>query len=260
MRLPLDAPLAEVQRRDPEARFYFCGDYCDRGPDTRGVVERLLPMVQSGQAVCCRGNHDDIFDLILNGQSESQRPGLRADPRDVDDAISQFWNEGLLDTFASYGIDLNATWDGPAAAVREAAERVPESHRSFFRTLPLVADEPDFFVVHASWPSDYPDEPGQMAASLDRQDGLRHEVLWGRYDGPQVRTVKPLWTRPGYVGHTPTWLYVRGNVEGARPGGVLFGEKLTLVDTAAFQATGRLSAVCHETQDVVQVHHSGEVL
>src|SRR4051794_20938618 len=65
---PLKALLNAVHNRDPESVFYFVGDYVNRGPDSRGVVDMLLN-IPDDRAKMIRGNHDDIFDLILNGKS-----------------------------------------------------------------------------------------------------------------------------------------------------------------------------------------------
>src|SRR5260370_21595103 len=44
------------------ARFVFLGDYIDRGPDSRGVVEFLMQrqMAQPDMLVCLRGNHEQL--------------------------------------------------------------------------------------------------------------------------------------------------------------------------------------------------------
>jgi serine/threonine protein phosphatase 1 len=97
MSRPLRALLAELERRDPQAMFYFVGDFVNRGPDSRGVVDLLLSLPGS-RARFCRGNHDDIFDLILNGKSYASG----ADPVPV---FSWFMAHGLDRTLASYGID-----------------------------------------------------------------------------------------------------------------------------------------------------------
>lgn len=54
----LDALLAIV-RPTPDDRLVFLGDYVDRGPDTRGVLDRLLALRQSHpNTIFLRGNHE----------------------------------------------------------------------------------------------------------------------------------------------------------------------------------------------------------
>ena len=61
MRAALERLLEAVGRVDPSARFYFVGDYVNRGPDARGVIDLLLSLTN---ARFVRGNHDDIFDRV----------------------------------------------------------------------------------------------------------------------------------------------------------------------------------------------------
>src|SRR4051812_45545776 len=36
----------------------FLGDYIDRGPDSKGVLDRLIELRRSLDVVCLRGNHE----------------------------------------------------------------------------------------------------------------------------------------------------------------------------------------------------------
>ena len=209
---PLTTLLAAIDDLDPDHQLYFCGDYCDRGPDTRGVVDALIPLVESGRAVCVRGNHDDVFDLCLNRHSlaSGEATGGSATEQDVKEAVRLFWREGLLETMRSYGVDLSQVGrmigdrGGIDAWVQEQFARVPESHRRFFRTLPAVAETDGFFVAHATWPPELADGPlGGMNALLAKDALLRHDTIWGRYVASQLRSRKA-WSRRGYFGHTPT--------------------------------------------------------
>ena len=53
----LDTLLAAVAPR-PDDLLITLGDYVDRGPDSRGVLDRLLRIRQTGRLVALRGNHD----------------------------------------------------------------------------------------------------------------------------------------------------------------------------------------------------------
>ena len=39
----------------------FLGDYVDRGPDSKGVLDRLMAWSESLQMVCLRGNHEQMM-------------------------------------------------------------------------------------------------------------------------------------------------------------------------------------------------------
>src|SRR5687768_1050297 len=91
---PLRAVLEAVSRRDPTPRFYFVGDYVNRGPESRAVLDLLLGL---SDAAFVRGNHDDVFDLVLHGTCYDCHP---AAPDSVS-AFAWFMNHGLATTFGS---------------------------------------------------------------------------------------------------------------------------------------------------------------
>ena len=95
---PLEALLEAVRKVDASPRWYFVGDYINRGPDAKGVIDLLLELPD---AQFVRGNHDDIFDTVLHG--ESYAPHL-VEGNPVS-AFKWFMQHGLADTFMSYGVD-----------------------------------------------------------------------------------------------------------------------------------------------------------
>ena len=274
MALPLETLIEAVRRRDSDAVFYFCGDYCDRGPETHTVVDQLLELAAVDRAFFVRGNHDEIFDLVLNRQgfASGADVGAEVSKEAIREAATLFLGEGLLETLVSYGADMNEL--GKARGERKAIDdwlaaavsNVPVPHRRFFRGLPAVVETDDFAVVHACWPPDYVDESGAMNGRCARDEQLRHDVIWARYTSSQITSEKQ-WNRVIYVGHTPTMTYYsppkllgRRPKLLDRPGDVIFGNQLVLCDTGCFAPDGRLSAVCHETSDVIQVHRTGDLL
>jgi serine/threonine protein phosphatase 1 len=244
--------LDAVAKRDGSPRFYFVGDYVNRGPDSRRVIDLLLTL---RDARFVRGNHDDVFDLVLHGSCYD--PHAAAPHAGA--AFSWFMNHGLANTFTSYGVDL-AHLEAVARAptpqrLRELASAVPEAHRRFVRELPPVVEEPDLFVAHAMWNPDDPDDSPGVGAALQASKRLRHQVLWGRYLHHDIRRAKR-WTRTGYFGHTPVETYGPAFHRGRNV--PLRGPKLVLLDTAAaLNAGGRLSAFCAETTELVQTDRRG---
>ena len=252
---PLRALIDEVRRRDPAPRFLFVGDYVNRGPESRGVVDFLLAMPD---ARFVRGNHDDVFDLVLHGTCYDPD----ASAPDAPSAFAWFMNHGLASTFTSYDVDFavleEAARRPTPQKVARIAEAVPEPHRRFFRALPPVIEEPDLFVAHALWHADEPDDRPDLAGRLQAVRRLRHQVLWGRYADSEVRRPKR-WRRTGYFGHTPVETFGHG-LHGGR-NVPIFGRQMVLLDTAAaLTPAGRLSAVCAETGAVVQADRTGSVV
>jgi serine/threonine protein phosphatase 1 len=56
-RAALDTLLGFVQPK-PTDQLVFLGDYVDRGPDSKGVLDRLIELRRQHDIVCLRGNHE----------------------------------------------------------------------------------------------------------------------------------------------------------------------------------------------------------
>lgn len=111
-------------RRD--SLVVFLGDYIDRGPDSRGVVDTILELQQYCRVVCLLGNHELMLREFLDG-SDSRR-------------VARFIYNGGSATLASY-----ADHDGVFV--------MPEEHRDFFDSLQYHFIEGEFCFVHAGLPT-----------------------------------------------------------------------------------------------------------
>ncbi|MGA6876196.1 polynucleotide kinase-phosphatase [Streptomyces pratensis] len=61
----------------PEGRTaVFVGDLVDRGPDSPGVLRRVMSMVSSGDALCVPGNHENKLGRYLKGRRVQHSHGL----------------------------------------------------------------------------------------------------------------------------------------------------------------------------------------
>ena len=127
----------------------FLGDYVDRGPDVRGVIERLVALAadQAVRTVFLRGNHEDML-LGYLGHPGRYGEAFLANGGDV--------------TLRSYGVGGT-----PSPARFETA--LPAAHLEFLLATRLLHVEGDYLMVHAGV---RPDRP------LDRQTA--HDLLWIR--------------------------------------------------------------------------------
>jgi serine/threonine protein phosphatase 1 len=138
--------LADLLRRiedDAAARaaaqktLVFVGDYVDRGPDSRGVVDILLTGLPEGfQVHFLKGNHEALLLDFL------------ADPRRLDHWLMN----GGGATMTSYGVDIAQLENMGAApeAWRDAlASLLPDDHLRFFERLTLQVSVGDYLFVHA---------------------------------------------------------------------------------------------------------------
>lgn len=124
----LEAALAAIERHahGVSARTVFLGDYVDRGPDSRAVVERLMSLQADGGVVCLKGNHEALMVQAFTD-------GRRGD-------FARWRAYGSGPTLRSYGV---------AEAIEAPADQVPRDHIRWMAGLPLTTADPQRVYVHA---------------------------------------------------------------------------------------------------------------
>jgi serine/threonine protein phosphatase 1 len=127
----------------------FLGDYVDRGPDVRGVVERLLELadIPGIRSVFLRGNHEDML-LGYLGREGHYGEAFLANGGDV--------------TVRSYGVSGR-----PSPGRFESA--LPARHLEFLAGTKLLHGEGDYLMVHAGIRPD---------RALGEQ--VPHDLIWIR--------------------------------------------------------------------------------
>ncbi|WP_234538637.1 polynucleotide kinase-phosphatase [Streptomyces shenzhenensis] len=90
----LEALLAKLGYTDgvhPEGRTaVFVGDLVDRGPDSPGVLRRVMSMVRSGNALCVPGNHENKYGRHLKGRKVQHTHGLAETVEQMDRESEEF--------------------------------------------------------------------------------------------------------------------------------------------------------------------------
>jgi len=131
------ADAADALRRGVSCLIVYLGDYVDRGPDSRGVLDRLTGPAPEGMARrFLRGNHEAV---MLNFLTEPA-------------AVAEWLDFGGLETLQSYGVRV-ALGVGGAERIRQfgaaLAERLPDAHRRFLASLEPMIVLGDYAFVHA---------------------------------------------------------------------------------------------------------------
>lgn len=145
--------IAGEEKDGVPAQLVFLGDYLDRGPDSRGVVERLISLGrQRPETVFLKGNHEGYFLNFLDDPV--------ANPHWID------W-EGADETMWSYGVRHGGV--ARDQVVRALNEQMPPAHREFLRSLELTRVFGDYLFVHAGL------KPGVPLEEQNEQD-----LLWIR--------------------------------------------------------------------------------
>ena len=124
-----------------DAPVVHLGDLNDRGPDTRGVIDRLVAGVAGGEPwIVLLGNHDRMFRNFLQDGRVGDA-GLREDQHWLQPSL------GGIATLASYGVRVEGR---PLPQVRAAAQAaVPDEHVAFLAGRPLWHATDELLFVHA---------------------------------------------------------------------------------------------------------------
>jgi serine/threonine protein phosphatase 1 len=152
----------------------FVGDYIDRGPDSRGVVEQVLALREGawpGPVVTLRGNHEDLM-------LDEERTRKQYD--------AGLWLEnGGVETIRSYRCEISRAEFRAGVGL----SFLPDAHRVFFGSLDLWYEDAHALYVHAGM------RPGYLPDSSSERELLwiRDEFIYSSYE----------WGKPVVFGHTP---------------------------------------------------------
>jgi serine/threonine protein phosphatase 1 len=179
----LDRMVEEIARdieRHPRADSLTVtlGDYVDRGPDSRGVLDRLARNPFPTDYIALKGNHEELFETFVT------RP-----------EIGPQWRRfGGLETLHSYKVPVaplmvGKGFDEAAEALRQA---LPQAHSAFLEGLKLSLTVGGYFLCHAGV------RPG---VPLEKQKA--EDLLWIR---DEFLSSKAQFGKTIVHGHTPTQL------------------------------------------------------
>jgi serine/threonine protein phosphatase 1 len=126
----------EVIQLDASDTLYLLGDYVDRGPDSKGVVDYIINLQHNGYSVIpLMGNHEDMMIDSMAGSNH----------------FHEWMRNGGASTLDSFGLEhviiegLKTGW------------KLPENYLEFFRGLKLYIELEDFILVHAGLDLSLPD-------------------------------------------------------------------------------------------------------
>lgn len=135
----LDTVLAKLDEfgLDSGETLVFLGDYVDRGPDTAGVINRLIEL-RDGRpnTVFLRGNHEQ---LMLDARQRFDPDFNGSNPAGNCESGIYWFGEGGTETLKSYGAKQGRHW----------TQLVPEEHWQFLLSTQLEHEEGTYKFVHA---------------------------------------------------------------------------------------------------------------
>ena len=95
------------------------GDYVDRGPDSKGVIDFLLNLRKTHEVVTLRGNHEIMMLEAVHSET----------------CLNSWLGFGGKESLASYGSSF---------------DEVPEAHWEFMKKVNATHETENHFFVHAN--------------------------------------------------------------------------------------------------------------
>jgi serine/threonine protein phosphatase 1 len=152
----------------PSDMIVFLGDYIDRGPDTKGVLDTLLEMEATRpNTIFLRGNHEQ---MILDARERFDQGFCANNPLGTSETGLFWFTEGAKETLRSYEGSSSIHW----------CRRIPEQHWQFMVRTRMQFELSPYLFVHA----------GIVPA----------RVVWTEFDGIPVDP--RLWIRDQFIGST----------------------------------------------------------
>lgn len=159
--------IALLEKLEPfrDRRFIFIGDYIDRGPDSKQVVDLMLDLEKKIDCIFLRGNHEQmLLDALMNND------------------MSLWLMNGGRTTINSY------------TSGRSDKLILPDDHKEFYESTRMFYETPDYFFVHAGI------SPAKTIEESLKDDKLEEEFLWER---SHLDAFETPWEKTVVFGHTP---------------------------------------------------------
>jgi serine/threonine protein phosphatase 1 len=120
--------LETVENLTAADRVIFIGDFVDRGPASKEVVDRLLAFKSKFKnSIFLKGNHEDmLLDFLGFGGSHG----------------AVYLSNGGIETLQSYGLDNDS-------GIKDLFNKMPLSHLNFFKSLDSLVVIGEYIFAHA---------------------------------------------------------------------------------------------------------------
>lgn len=148
----------DEMRGETDTRLLFLGDYIDRGPNSRAVVELMMKLdIADDRVVFLMGNHEETLLATADGHRR---------------AATLLHQMGGRETLLSYGVSAHDYDVADAAGIVDLVRSaIPEDHLSWLRLLRSSYAVGDYMFVHAG-----------IRPGVPLKDQLSSDLRWIRKD------------------------------------------------------------------------------
>ncbi|WP_438350651.1 metallophosphoesterase family protein [Paenibacillus sp. FA6] len=143
----LNQILHHIKYNSEYDQLILLGDYVDRGPNSKEVVDRIIELVKRHNVIALRGNHDQRLVDLINNDSFLVR--------------SKFIEHGGIQTLQSYCNIDNEISNEILDQARETIKTRFGHHIDFLGQLPLYHEDNEHIYVHAGLNPNYKDWKNQ---------------------------------------------------------------------------------------------------
>lgn len=163
----LESVLSKIDLHSDDI-FVFMGDYIDRGPDSKGVVEKVIEIGENYKTITLIGSHE--YALLHAKQDEYYN--------------YLFWNYGGPATVKSYGGHF---------------DNILKTHGDFYKSLKFYHITEDYLFVHAGIDPQYSLEDQSetdlvyiRSAFYNHPHNLKQKIIFGHteFDKPMIKNDK----------------------------------------------------------------------
>jgi serine/threonine protein phosphatase 1 len=147
------AAKIDARTESPSCLELYLGDYIDRGPCSRQVIDFLIDRQSRRPMICLAGNHEEMLLEALDGRHLAAWAKLGGGPT----AFSYGLKPAILSSLA------------PEDAAKALRDEVPATHIEFIRNMPLWHQDGDYIFVHAG-----------LRPGLPPEQQSRRDLLWIR--------------------------------------------------------------------------------
>ena len=195
---PLNQMLDLIEYNSIDDQLILLGDYVDRGPDSKAVVDKVIELVSLHHAIALRGNHDQRFVDLINNDSTWIR--------------SKFIEHGGIQTLQSY-CDINIVNNEISNEILNQAKDIIKTlfahHIDFLSQLPLYHEDHDHIYVHAGLNPNFKDWKNQPEHDFMyiKDEFIRHpfedinkKVIFGHTRTMDIHGTSDIWFSKDKIG------------------------------------------------------------